>query len=180
LGFRGFSDAEWPRLRGGAIYNDGYISSASPALNNVTFSGNSASTSGNAIYNNGENNGAASPTLRNVILWEAAGAEVVSVNGAGNTAIAYSVVQGGCPAGSSCTNLISTSPLLGPLQNNGGFTPTLMPDLGSSAIDAGNDGTCEAADQRGVIRPKGAHCDIGSVERQAAEDVIFNSGFDLY
>jgi predicted outer membrane repeat protein len=164
---------------GAAIYNDGYISSASPFLNNVTFSDNVASASGNAIYNNGENNGTASPTLRNVILWDGAGAEVVGVNGAGTTAIAYSVVQGGCPAGSSCTNLLSASPLLGRLQYNGGFTPTLMPAAGGSAIDTGDDATCAATDQRGVSRPQGAHCDIGAVERQAVEDVIFNNGFDL-
>ena len=43
--------------------------------------------------------------------------------------------------------------------------------LGSPAIDAANDATCAAApinnlDQRGVTRPRGAHCDIGAVEQQ--------------
>jgi CSLREA domain-containing protein len=68
---------------------------------------------------------------------------------------------------------------LGPLQNNGGLTPThgLLP--GSRAIDAGNPaapGTtptaCSATDQRGVSRPQDGNldgravCDIGAFEVQ--------------
>jgi hypothetical protein len=60
-------------------------------------------------------------------------------------------------------------PLLGPLQDNGGPTPThaLLP--GSPAIDGGNPGGCTdnvgaqiATDQRG--RPRAAPCDIGAFE----------------
>jgi hypothetical protein len=42
--------------------------------------------------------------------------------------------------------------------------PRLLP--GSPAIDAGNDGTCLATDQRGIPRPHGAACDIGAFESQ--------------
>ena len=35
---------------------------------------------------------------------------------------------------------------------------------GSLAIDAGDDAACPATDQRGISRPQGAHCDIGSYE----------------
>lgn len=38
--------------------------------------------------------------------------------------------------------------------------------IGSPAIDAGDDATCEAVDQRGVGRPLGAHCDIGAYEAE--------------
>ena len=59
---------------------------------------------------------------------------------------------------------ISVNPMLGALADNGGPTLThaLLP--GSPAIDAGNDAACSATDQRGVTRPQGAHCDIGSYE----------------
>jgi CSLREA domain-containing protein len=57
-------------------------------------------------------------------------------------------------------------PLLGPLANNGGHTRThaLLP--GSPAIDAASTLDCPPSDQRGVLRPQGAACDIGSYERQ--------------
>jgi hypothetical protein len=63
-------------------------------------------------------------------------------------------------------------PLLGPLTDNGGPTPTRALLAGSPGIDGGDDAGCEAApvssiDQRGVNRfaGTGAHCDIGSFEK---------------
>jgi hypothetical protein len=58
---------------------------------------------------------------------------------------------------------------LGPLADNGGPTLTHALLAGSAAIDAGDDAVCAAepvngADQRGVARPQGAHCDIGAYE----------------
>ena len=68
-------------------------------------------------------------------------------------------------------NLTGVSPNLGPLQDNGGPTPTHAPLTGSPVVDAGNpavpgssDTACEALDQQGVTRPQGARCDIGAVE----------------
>lgn len=54
-------------------------------------------------------------------------------------------------------------PLLGPLTDNGGPTPTLSLLPASPAIDAA-DSTCPVVDQRGVARPQGARCDIGALE----------------
>jgi hypothetical protein len=65
----------------------------------------------------------------------------------------------------TCDPMSATAdPMLGPLQDNGGFAPTraLMP--GSPAIDLGVAGSCAATDQRGVARPAGAGCDSGAVE----------------
>ena len=61
--------------------------------------------------------------------------------------------------------LITADPMLGPMGEHGGPTETrdLLP--GSPAINAGDDATCEDTDQRGVHRPVGSHCDIGSVEK---------------
>jgi CSLREA domain-containing protein len=56
------------------------------------------------------------------------------------------------------------SPLLGPLANNGGPTDTHALLAGSPALNAGNNATCLATDQRGVTRPQGSACDIGAFE----------------
>jgi beta-glucanase (GH16 family) len=58
----------------------------------------------------------------------------------------------------------STDPLLSPLADNGGPTFTHALDAGSPAIDAANGSLCPAVDQRGVTRPQGAGCDVGSFE----------------
>src|SRR6202035_1054802 len=54
-------------------------------------------------------------------------------------------------------------PLLSPLGDNGGPTPTMLPASGSPAINTGKN--CAAQDQRGHARPTPAGpCDIGAVE----------------
>jgi len=62
-----------------------------------------------------------------------------------------------CPA-------TSVDPQLGPLRANGGPTQTMVPRAGSPALDAF---ACVGEDQRGVVRAKGAACDLGAVERSA-------------
>jgi hypothetical protein len=60
---------------------------------------------------------------------------------------------------------VGLSQIIGPLKNNGGPTATHALVSGSPAIDAAPaDSTCPAADQRGVTRPQGNACDIGSFE----------------
>jgi predicted outer membrane repeat protein len=60
------------------------------------------------------------------------------------------------------------NPLLGPLAGNGGPTETRLPASGSPLIDAIALANCGfegiTTDQRGVSRPQGPGCDIGSVE----------------
>ncbi len=65
-----------------------------------------------------------------------------------------------------------TEPKLSVLQSNGGPTRTHALLAGSPGVDAGNPAGCTDAfgaslmrDQRGVHRPIGARCDIGSFER---------------
>ncbi len=64
----------------------------------------------------------------------------------------------------AASDLILAEAQIGPLANNGGPTLThaLLP--GSPAIDSANDALCPVTDQRGVTRPQGTHCDIGSYE----------------
>jgi hypothetical protein len=65
---------------------------------------------------------------------------------------------------------MSGDPNLGPLNYNGGPALTFALLGGSIAINAGNDAVCAAdpisnESQNGVTRPNGAHCDIGSYEK---------------
>lgn len=67
-------------------------------------------------------------------------------------------------------------PLLGPLTVNGGPTLTMLPALASPALDAGGS-SLFGTDQRGLPRNVNGHRDMGAVERQYPEDVIFRDGF---
>jgi predicted outer membrane repeat protein len=62
------------------------------------------------------------------------------------------------------TPALTSDPKLGPLMNNGGSTRTHGLQIGSPAIDAGDNSTCLTTDQRGISRPQGAQCDIGAYE----------------
>src|SRR5205085_7910028 len=54
--------------------------------------------------------------------------------------------------------------VLGPLAENGGPTPTHLPQPGSAAVDAGVFTDVVNVDQRGVSRPQGIASDAGAVE----------------
>ncbi len=83
----------------------------------------------------------------------------------------------------TCDGIAKGDPLLGPLQNNGGPTLTHLPAFASPVIDAGDNQTCMATDQRAVNRPKNgdnfelADCDIGAVE--VIPDICHNAVFAL-
>lgn len=162
---------------GGAVYNiansGGSLSdgSTSLSLTNVTFTGNSA-TNGGAIGHDVTAPSTSSTTLKNVILWNntaSTGPEIDHTSG-GTSTLDYALVQGGCPSGSSCTNLISSDPLLAALQNNGGLTETMRLPAGSPAIEAGTNTGCPATDARGEGRPQDGDqngtptCDLGAYE----------------
>jgi hypothetical protein len=61
----------------------------------------------------------------------------------------------------------NTHPLWWPLPANGGPTLTQALLFGSPAIDARDRANCPDTDQRGVVRPQGASCDIGAYESQS-------------
>jgi hypothetical protein len=76
----------------------------------------------------------------------------------------------GTGSGNSCGfaapgDLANRAPLLGPLADNGGLTFTHALLSGSPAIDGVTSGCPPPdTDQRGVSRPQGPRCDIGSFE----------------
>jgi len=160
---------------GGGIY----LHATSGFLKNLTISGNHAdvggglTTTGSIQANNltvvlntaGSSGGVlslAGLTVSNSIIAENIG---------GNCGGLTSFISGGhnLDDGTTCSltaagDLSGVPPMFGPLQDNGGttFTHALLP--GSPAIDAGDDATCLALDQRNVNRPQGPHCDIGAFE----------------
>lgn len=146
-----------------------------PQLDQVTFHGNAAATGPGAIFARG-----ATADLRRSILWGDSGpdGEISSIGG--SVALTDSVAQGGCPANVTCSAVDAGEPLLGPLQDNGGAAPSLLPGLGGSALDAGDPAACGAApydtDQRGVARPQGTACDLGAVELRQAQFVVAVGG----
>jgi hypothetical protein len=83
-------------------------------------------------------------------------------------------------AGDQISDIVGQEPQIGPLADNGGPTLThaLLP--GSPAIDAGDEATCPAVDQRGVARPQGAACDIGAYEDEAQPAALFAADYRYY
>jgi CSLREA domain-containing protein len=160
---------------GGALLN------AAPAtITNSTFSGNSATGIGGAIMTINDLTMQNSTISGNSALLDG-GLHVDShVTNLVNTIIANSTSGGDCSGtlatntnnlveDGSCSAALSGDPGLGALVDNGGPTQTFALLAGSSAIDAGDDSSCAAApvnnrDQRGIVRPNGAHCDIGAYE----------------
>ena len=101
----------------------------------------------------------------------------IAITGANNLIIASNLPL---PA-----DTITLQPMLGPLQNNGGYTMTHALLTGSPAIDHGNNLLGRIYDQRGPTgtsyfgyeRVVGPSADIGAFE-SGAPDHIFVSGFD--
>lgn len=137
-----------------------------PYLTNVTVSNNSATRWGGAIYNYHSGT-----DIRNSILWGNTASsefekEIFNNYIWLNPLISDSVMQNGCECICNCYNVISSEPMLGTLDNYGGFTRTIPIQVGSSAIDAAdvNFTVCPDIDQRGMSRPQGEGCDIGAFE----------------
>lgn len=132
-------------------------------LNSVTIANNSGTASTQALSNTNGTLTTTGTLLSNPVVNCASGYEATTTSGDYNLS-----------SDASCTGLTqphdraNADPKLGPLAGNGGPTQThaLLP--GSAAIDAGGTsvGSCPATDQRGIVRPQGAACDIGAFEVQ--------------
>ena len=152
-------------FQGGGIWGDNILATNCTITGNVSEGGRSGGVAGSGAF-------------MNCIV-------------AGNTAqsgadfdgrlisLGYNLIQdtnGTVVEGNTTGTLYGIDPRLGPLQNNGGLTPThaLLPD--SPAIDAGSLMGFPLSDQRGVSRPwnSGAGCgnirsDIGAYEAENVE-----------
>jgi chitodextrinase len=168
---------------GGAIDNDAALNvSASTFFNNT-----GGSNGGGAIENFGTTtltqstfSGNTSPFGANIFNFTgftlAMKMDIVAGGLVGNncggqapiTDLGYNM-DTGASCGFSVTNhsLSNIQPRLEPLASNGGLTQTMGLPPGSPAIDAippGVPGCTGSIDQRGVARPQGPGCDIGSFE----------------
>ncbi len=173
---------------GGGINTTGVSTRSVVSIINSTLSGNSATSShGGGIFNGFAVVKINNSTINDNVAASGSGGGIY--NNTGNTLIvANSIIAnsiGGDCGGSGIFNNLGfnlvedqtcgftggADPRLGPLQNNGGPTPTHALLLDSPAIDTGNPAgpgssgnACAAIDQRGVSRPQRKQCDIGAYE----------------
>jgi CSLREA domain-containing protein/uncharacterized repeat protein (TIGR01451 family) len=158
---------------GGAIFNTGNLT-----MVNSTVSGNTATEEGGGIKTS--TNSTVTIQSSTIASNTAPGRANLANSGTmtlTNTIIANPVTGPNCGGtigngggnmqfpGTTCGAAITTAdPLLGPLANNGGPTQTRTLLTGSPAINAAVGCPPPATDQRGIARPVGPACDIGSVE----------------
>lgn len=131
---------------------------AAAVITNATFHANTAGLAGGSggggvrVQFNG-------PDLSNSIISGSTGGDVV-----GPVAdLGFNIVEDG--SGLTHATSFAGDPMLAPLADNGGPTPTHHLIFGSPAIHAGDcaGGTLDV-DQRGVSRPQAFGCDIGAYE----------------
>jgi hypothetical protein len=174
--------------RGGGIYNTGNLS-----IKNSTIANNAAleASWGGAIYTFASMPGAIRhSTISGNSAESGGGGLVVAGAGAGpaidHTIVASNTAPPSCGSPDLCGptsggfNLIGGNPMLGPLQDNGGPTPTMALLPGSPAIDAGDPAIADPPtwDQRGPGFPRivNGRLDIGAFEVQATGLVGKNAG----
>jgi hypothetical protein len=162
---------------GGGIY---FSQSEPSTLTNDTIASNSA-LGGGGIYGTG-----------NVVTTGTGANGVVNTTGVLNTIVAENKggdcdTQVGASADTghnldsdaSCFSAGSdepgVNPLLGQPADNGGSVLTDALLAGSPAINAGINTGCPSTDPRGVPRPQGSSCDIGSFEAAAARLSLSNT-----
>jgi hypothetical protein len=157
--FSGNTSTAWHG--GGIFHTDGNLT-----VTNSTFSGNVAPGGTASAILVATFGAPASATLTNNVLEGNGGAFACAIEGGGaaviNSGGGNVISDGSCNP--NATDQSSTDALLGALADNGGPTLTHALLAGSPAIDAAAAGACPATDQRGVVRPQGAGCDIGAFE----------------
>ena len=159
----------------GGLFNEGTpmtITNGTVSANTVTCSGIGCTAVGGGLHNNG-----IMMLQKTIVAKQLAGPDRVNTG---------TLTSSGCNLDSDITCQLTppsdkpnvTSPLLGPLQDNGGLTQThaLLP--GSPAIDGGDPAGCTdnlgaplTTDPRGFARPQDGHgdgraiCDLGAYDR---------------
>jgi hypothetical protein len=158
---------------GGGIENSEDRGGADVVVTNSTIVRNRASQEGGGVHNtipDPSSDAGSSISLRNTIVAQNTAPIAPDAHEA---SARFSLIGNGSGSGLSNTNGnqvgSSSSPIdprIGPLANNGGPTRTHALLAGSPAVNAASSADCPAEDQRGVARPQGSGCDIGSYERE--------------
>lgn len=162
---------------GGAIFSrDGSLT-----ILDSTIDGNLSSGSGGGVYfYQDPTNPTAAFILRNTIIANSGGSEDAAER---QCTMNASVITGGdwrgnliqnddpsapcdySPGGTEPSGIVTTlDPLLGELQNNGGYTPTMAISEDSPAWNAADAASSTLSDQRGSRRPELGGFDIGAYE----------------
>ena len=145
-------------------------------IEETTISGNTAQPAGGAgvfvnndSYSPGliENSIVANGQAPDLAISAATDADIVVASG--TVTVNYTLVEtpGAAPGWIDAgTNIVGQDPELGPLQDNGGPTFTMLPAPTSPVIDAGDPAFVPppSTDQRGFPRVSGSAIDMGSVE----------------
>ena len=139
-------------LPGGGLRNSGGM-----RLVHCTIAGNTATAGGGGIYNESD-----------LIMMNT----LVADNPSNNCFMQAGLIsQGGnLDSGTTCglfirqDDIFNSDPMLAPLENNGGPTPTMALAQTSPAVDAGLVTTSVTTDQRGLSRPRRKSFDIGAFE----------------
>jgi hypothetical protein len=167
---------------GGALFNlDGKVALVNDTLAANTVAGGSrnGAADGGAVYNlafgNDIDNGravAASLVLNNSILATSSGGNDLSsdgsVGGSATVSGSHNLVMSSDGSIAAGIIALTANPHLGPLQNNGGLTPTMLPLPGSPVLGAGAPSLAPSTDQRGQPRPSGGPTDLGAVQVSVA------------
>jgi hypothetical protein len=129
-------------------------------ISNSTFANNSVRPGGGAVaffsaYNE----------IRASLLQDNPGDNCLVPSGVTLTSEGYNVIDDASCGAPAPSDLVNTNALIGPLQDNGGPTPThrLLPGPGVDHVAAS---VCPApaTDQRGLARAQGTACDAGAYE----------------
>lgn len=165
-----FADNAAPQNCGGGLYNAG-----AATVQASTLSGNSAGYGG-GIWNESGN----LELRQTIVANSSAGYDCSKGMYSGNVTSLDGLFEAtqvnACGVSGDYNTVFGVDPLLGPLDDNGGKTPTFALLPNSPAIDAVKLGSCLAADQRGEPRADLA-CDIGAYERQLSDgDTVVKSG----
>src|SRR3954447_25974558 len=160
---------------GGGIENSDFLGGADVRIVNSTIARNTASSAGGGVSNQDTDDDADQSNsvflINSLVALNTAPAGPDAV-GAGAR---YSLIGDGTGSGLANTDgnqvgkvsphTTPIDPKLGTLASNGGPTKTHALLAGSPALDAASGADCPAKDQRGVVRPQGTGCDIGSYEK---------------
>jgi hypothetical protein len=160
-------------IQGGSIYNSGTMTVMSS-----TIAGNSSMDRGGGIFTQPSGR----LTLENVIVagnHDHAGAGGPDIYGPVDSASGYNVIgigdglsgiSDGVNGNQIGTSASPIDPLLAPLGDYGGPTPTMPLLAGSPALNAGDPGQAGSPDQRGVLRRGGVN--VGAFQASAARFVV--------
>ncbi|HET6579036.1 MAG TPA: right-handed parallel beta-helix repeat-containing protein [Gemmatimonadales bacterium] len=159
---------------GGGIYNSGFLDFASVSITNSTIARNSAGEEGGGIRQEFDEG---MLTLKNTLVAQntaPTGPDVSEASQGSRLSASFSLIgdgrgsgitnTGGNQVGRISPNGSPIDPRIGSLADNGGPTRTHALNVDSPARDAASTPDCPTTDQRGVLRPQGAACDIGSFE----------------